>query len=84
MLPEAARQTTVDYRFLELNVSPGDIVSPSVVGSAQMRFLELNLTPDAAPVVKSAAEIRLWDENILPGDDQPMLPAYGQHGATDY
>jgi hypothetical protein len=36
----------------------------------------VNLLPEAAPVVRTVEDMRFWEANVLPGDDQPMLPPY--------
>jgi hypothetical protein len=42
------------------------------------------LLPGAVPLVRSSAEILLRQQNLLPGDDLPLLPAYGEHGEPSY
>jgi hypothetical protein len=89
LLPLTAAATSdasAQQRFMEQNtVLPGYSGSASVRTTAQMQFIEDNvLLPGAAAEVLSAAEIRLRDQNLLPGDDQPILPPYSVNGATDY
>jgi hypothetical protein len=68
LLPEAARQATTDYRFLEMNLLPGDAAAANAVAHTRMLFLEANILPAAASSanVVSYAQARFLEANLWP------------------
>jgi hypothetical protein len=71
MLPEASVAAPVLHdamRFLEINMLPEAPVAPML--HETMRFLEINQLPVVSTsVTRSAADIRFWEMNQLPGND---------------
>jgi hypothetical protein len=74
--PAASALISANQRFLEINQLPQAALDQPVRATApapNYRFLEMNVLPDAAR--QPTTTTRLWEINVLPGDDAPRVPA---------